>query len=74
METNIKLLPNLLNETASSASEFISHVTGQLEALGNDAMERYVRFSPSFAVDANATTSFQSVDGKWGPVGMGTLR
>ncbi|KAF9454170.1 hypothetical protein P691DRAFT_656895 [Macrolepiota fuliginosa MF-IS2] len=61
METNIKLLPMLPNESVTSASDVINHTAERFSALGNEAMERYLEFPPSSAVDGNSTTSFRSV-------------
>lgn len=64
METNIRLLPRSPKESAISASDIINHVARQFSALGSEAIERYLKSSPSFAVDGNPTTSFRSVDGE----------
>jgi hypothetical protein len=64
VETNIKLLPDLLNNAVSSASELVAHTNYQLDTLNSDTKKHYVQFPPSSAVDADPTTSFQSLGGE----------
>jgi hypothetical protein len=64
VETNIKLLPDLLNNTVSSASVLVAHAVNQLNTLSSDVKEHYVQFSLSLAVDADPATSFQSLNGE----------
>lgn len=63
LETNIRLLPDMRESTAS-ASEVITHTARRFKALGVEAAERYLQFSPSFAVDGDPATKFQSLGGE----------
>ncbi|KAI0081076.1 hypothetical protein K474DRAFT_1588390 [Panus rudis PR-1116 ss-1] len=61
LETNIPLLPNDTVHTASSIKEILSIEKRNVDLIGESSMENYLGHPPSFAVDGDRDTFFQSL-------------
>ncbi|KAK7695026.1 hypothetical protein QCA50_002214 [Cerrena zonata] len=61
LETTIDLLPSGMVHTAPHARDMLSIGNKNLEVLGLSGQRNYINYPPSFAVDGNPETYFQSI-------------
>lgn len=60
LQTNIPLLPLNLKAGSHSADDMVIQELRSIQSLGQDAVDHYLRFPPSQAVDGRPDTAFRS--------------
>ncbi|KAG2154546.1 hypothetical protein DEU56DRAFT_769149 [Suillus clintonianus] len=60
LQTNIHLLPSNMKAESDSAEDMVMQESRTIQSLGQDAVDHYLRFPPSQAVDGHLDTAFRS--------------
>ncbi|KAG1828448.1 hypothetical protein EV424DRAFT_541866 [Suillus variegatus] len=60
LQTNIPLLPSNLKAESHSADDIVMQELRSIQFLGQDAVDHFLRFPPSQAVDGRPDTAFRS--------------
>lgn len=60
LQTNIPLLPSNLKAESHSADDIVMQELRSIQFLGQDAVDHFLRFPPSQAVDGRTDTAFRS--------------